>query len=156
MGNLKIIFETDQELIDSLEAAGTLENFESRVRYEGVVEDVKARRFNTSEGYKLKRLGSFVSRNYQAHYGDFSDFNHPALTEEKFGPEPVFGINVNTGDRGAIEGKLKQAVEELEKRIPDARKRLSYVGILYEDHYGIIFKDERREEITPLIWSENP
>ena len=73
----------------------------------------------------------------------FTDFSNPNRLEEKFGPAHVFGMGLNTGNRYLMEGNLREALTKLERIVPKARKKLSYVGILYRDN-ALIFKDEKK------------
>jgi hypothetical protein len=91
-----------------------------------------------------------VSPNYEAHYGDFTDFNNPERLEERFGPAPVLGIGLNTGDMRLLEGNLREAFLELDCIVPGIRKKISYRGILYGDN-GLISKDKHEELVNSAL-----
>lgn len=149
MAELKILFRVeDVSAYQTLDSARVLKEGH-RDAYTGIA-GVVTRYFDYLSADHLSNLGCFVSSNYEADYGDFTDFNNPNKLQEKFGPAHVFGMGLNTGERHLMEGNLREALRELERIVPEAKKKLSYVGILYCDP-SLIFKGEKKELADALL-----
>lgn len=147
MGELHILFEiTDPDFYSTLES---LDILMPEHRYDSPV-GVSRRRFKDMLE-EITFLGHcFVSPNYQAHYGDFTDHTNPVKLEESFGPTSSFYMGLNTGSRNELEEKLRTTFQKLEQYMPRARENLSYVGIFYRDH-DLICKDEEKERIEAVL-----
>lgn len=97
----------------------------------------------------MRTLGCFVSKNYRAKIGDFTNPIEPKEAGE-YGPNYVFGLSVNSGDYYSIEPNIKTSFQILEKEIPDLREKLSYLGVL-EGDCGFLNKSALRENIENIL-----
>lgn len=150
MGELKIIFEMkESSLYKQIEAKDIL-SFEKEDMYTSI-EGVKSRGFRLHSLPQFQTLRPFVSNNYQAFYGDFSNYEELVKLKEIFGPAHVLGMGLNTGDWHEREKRLKQLFFELEKLFPEARKKLSYIGVLYGSRNGLIYKDQEKDLVDRLF-----
>lgn len=137
----------DQTLYGRIRASGILRDREFPISYG--IEGITVQYFDTALASKLATSAE-VSGNFRAHFGDFSSFQHPRQLDNVFGPSQVLNISLNTGDRSLLERTVTATLEELEKKVPPAKRGLSYVGILYCDN-DLIFAGEQREVIGPIL-----
>lgn len=147
MAELKIIFKSDSTTYEILHIIKLLKEpiLDSYTEVEGVL----TRSFN-SRTNRLMALGGFMSLNYETNIGNFSDFNKPIKLETRFGPECVFGIGLNSGDRNLLEHNLSKAIMELELLAPGSKRSLEYVGILHGDS-ALLYLNEEDSLIKKLL-----